>query len=264
MKTYHIYLSTHPGKVREVNEDSFVINEYTKDIEKSSQHIKGTDMEEPLLCGVFDGMGGEKGGFEASDTAALIAVEYYKYLAKSKTPAEKSIHDYVKNCNNFIKDYLAENKLNRGGTTFALAYFYEENVNLFSMGDTRIYLFRNGTLLRVSRDHTLAQKKYEANIFTKEEAEKSSESHMLTRFLGMDADSADFKAECYAPISLNQGDKLLLCSDGLYDMVDEKKIAEILSIEGTPYSTELLKAALANGGIDNVTCLIIESADEKK
>ena len=261
MKKYNVYLSTDPGKVREINEDSFVLNKYTKDITKKSQHLKGIAVAEPLLCGVFDGMGGEKGGFEASDTAALIAAEYYKYLVKNKIPAKNNIDDYIKNCNELIQNYLTENKLKRGGTTFALAYLNQGNIELFSMGDSRIYLFRNGVLYRVSRDHTLAQKKYEANIFTKEEAENSPESHMLTRFLGMDADSDGFAAESYAPISLNSGDKLLLCSDGLYDMCDDKTIAQILSSQTPPYSAQLVKAALASGGMDNITCIVIEATE---
>ena len=263
MKKYNIYLSTDSGKVREVNEDSFVINLNTKDINKSTQNLRGGALEEPLLCGVFDGMGGEKGGFDASDTAALVAAEYYKFLAKAQTSPEGSIKDYVKNCNRLIKKQLEENKQNRGGTTFALAYIFNDTVYLFSMGDSRIYLYRSGTLRRITRDHTLAQKKYEANIFTLEEAEQSNESHVLTRYLGMDPDSADYKAESYRQLTLNPGDKLLICSDGLYDMCSDKQIAKILSAKKAPYSINLVKAALKNGGIDNITCLVIEPVMEK-
>ena len=156
---------------------------------------------------------------------------------------------------------MEENRLKRGGTTFALAYICEEGVQLFSMGDSRIYLYRSGVLQRVSRDHTLAQKKYEANIFTKEEAEHSAESHMLTRFLGMDPESADYKAEVYAPIELNPGEKLLICSDGLYDMCTDDEIREIIISESETPTIRLVKAALENGGEDNVTCVIVELAE---
>ena len=258
MKKYNVYLSTDRGKVRAVNEDSFVINQYTKDIDKASRNTKGCDMEEPLLCGVFDGMGGEKGGFEASDTAALAAVEYYRFLKKSKSLPENSIDDYIKNCTELIRKQLAEKKLNKGGTTFAMAYAVNDCIYLFSMGDSRIYLYRSGTLQRISRDHTLAQKKYEANIFSFEEAEKSTDSHILTRYLGMDTESAEFKAESYDHITLTCNDKLLICSDGLYDMCSDRQITDILSEKSAPYSIELLKAALHNGGADNITCLVIE------
>ena len=258
MNKYNVYLSTNAGKVRAVNEDNFVINGITKDTKKSTENLKGKLLEQPVLCGVFDGMGGEKGGFEASDTAALVAAEYYKYLSLNKALPDDSIDDYVNNCNRLIKEMLAENNLTRGGTTFALAYFYNDSVYLYSMGDSRIYLYRSGILQRITRDHTLAQKKFEANIFTFEEAQNSSESHILTRHLGMDTDSPDYKAEYYRQISLAPDDKLLICSDGLYDMCGDKQIESILSDKGAPYSIELMKAALDNGGIDNITCMVIE------
>lgn len=261
MKKYNIYVSTDPGKVREINEDSFVVNRTTKNTDESTQHIKANKLSEPLLCGVFDGMGGEKGGFEASDRAAIIAAEYYKYLIKYNGPINESISGYVSSCGNLIKEYLAENKLNRGGTTFAMAFMKDDISYLFTMGDTRIYLLRGGMLMRVSRDHTLAQKKYEANIFTKEEAEKSHESHMLTRFLGMDPDSADCVAESYAPIALSGTDKLLICSDGLYDMCSDAEIADVLLSNESDYSIKLVIAARKNGGVDNITCIVVEPAE---
>lgn len=262
MKTYNVFLSTDAGRVREKNEDSFVLNKITKDVRKRSQHITGRAVAQPLLCGVFDGMGGETGGFEASDTAAVVAVAYYRYLCEGKRSFADSIGDYVKNSNQMVKSRLAEHKLRRGGTTFAFAYFSDDCAYLCSMGDSRIYLYRGGALLRVSRDHTLAQKKLEANIYTREEAEQSADSHILTRFLGMDSDSAECAAEGYAPLQLLAGDRLLLCSDGLYDMCGDAQIAQILSASGVNFSVELTRAALENGGTDNITCLVIEINSE--
>ena len=258
---YNIYLSTNPGKVRKVNEDNFVINKTIKNNDKPTQHIKGNEIDEPLLCGVFDGMGGEKGGFEASYISAVVACEYFDYLVKSNKPAEESISSYVANCNQLIRKFLSENKLNRGGSTFALAYLNNSEIHLFSMGDTRIYLFRSGNFIRISRDHTLANKKYEANIFTKEEAEASPESHMLTLFLGMNNDNNNAGAEVYNPVTLNKNDKLLICSDGLYDMCSDKEIADILSVPNQPYTIQLVNAALDKGGIDNITCMVIEATE---
>lgn len=261
MKKYNVYVSTDPGKVRANNEDNFIINSTFRNPEQKKQHLKGSSLPEPILCGVFDGMGGESAGMEASEAAAKTAVEYFKFLRKRRTFPQKTIHQYVDNSNQIIRRYMEENRLKRGGTTFALAYICEEGVQLFSMGDSRIYLYRSGVLQRVSRDHTLAQKKYEANIFTKEEAEHSAESHMLTRFLGMDPESADYKAEVYAPIELNPGEKLLICSDGLYDMCTDDEIREIIISESETPTIRLVKAALENGGEDNVTCVIVELAE---
>ena len=191
-KQYKVLISTDPGKVRALNEDNFVLNKTVRRAESPFQHVRARSLREPLLCGVFDGMGGEKGGREASEIAARIAVEYYLFLSKSRVDPSGSIGDFVSNCNSQIKGYLTKHRLNRGGSTFAMAYFHDGAVNLFSMGDSRIYLFRRGSLMRISRDHTLAQKKFEARLFTLEESETSPERHMLTRFLGMDEDSDEF------------------------------------------------------------------------
>lgn len=258
---YNIYLSTNPGKVRNINEDNFVINKTIKDNNTTSQNIKGNSINEPVLCGVFDGMGGEKGGFEASYISAVVAARYFDYLVNSQSQAEESIDSYVANCNRNIKNFLSKNKLNRGGSTFALAYLQNGEIHLFSMGDTRIYLLKSGNFIRLSRDHTLANKKYEANIFTKEEAESSPENHMLTQFLGMSNDDNNIQAEVYNPIVLKKNEKLLICSDGLYDMCNDKEIAEILTVPNQPYSIQLVNAALDKGGVDNITCMVIEPAE---
>lgn len=261
MKKYNICVSTNLGKLRSENEDSFVLNHVIKDKAKSVQNIRGQAVVPPLLCGVFDGMGGERGGMEASDTAAVVASEYSRFLAEQREPAAKSIEGYVTSCNDLIHRYLEENRLNRGGTTFAFAFLHHDCAELFAMGDSRIYLYREGALRQISRDHTLAQKKLEANIYTKEEAETSSDSHVLTRFLGMDSDSDDCRAEEYEPVILRPSDKLLLCSDGLYDMCSDREIAETLSRSDAPGSLLLVEAALNNGGKDNVTCLVIEAIE---
>lgn len=262
MTEYNIFLSTHKGNVRKINEDSFVINDIFRDPDKSSANIKAELFPEPLLCEVFDGMGGEKGGFESSSIASAIAVDYYDYIVKNNADPDDTIGDYVTNCTIKIREYLSANKLKRGGTTFAMAFCRSGKIQLYSMGDSRIYLYKDGVLRRVSCDHTLAQKKYKANIFTKKEAEESKDNHVLTRFLGMDTESPDFKVEIYDPVTLNAGDKLMLCTDGLYDMCSDKLIDECLASSSKKKSIELTKLALKNGGKDNITCMIIEPVIE--
>ena len=257
---YKVLVSTHKGRVRSENEDNFVFKKNIKRTGNEPQHLMLKEAKEPLLCAVFDGMGGENGGRQASEISATIAVKYYHFLLQNGGAIADSIQDYIATCNTQIKHFLSEHKLKRGGSTFAMIYFKDGIAQLFSMGDSRIYLYRNSALLRISRDHTLAQKKYEANIFTKEEAESSTESHMLTRFLGMDEDSDEFRAEEYSAFRPEKGDKLLICSDGLYDMCSDREIARILSVPNQPYTIQLVEKALQNGGEDNITCMVIENA----
>ena len=262
-KKFMVLISTDKGIVRKVNQDNFVVNQTVRRQGNEPQHLRARAVAEPMLCAVFDGIGGEQGGREASEISALVAAKFFGFLIGINGYAADNIQDYVSSCNSQIKKFLSKYGLKRGGSTFAMAYMHDGIVELFTMGDSRIYLYRSGTLQRITRDHTLAQKKYEANIFTLEEAEKSNESHVLTRYLGMDPDSADYKAESYKQLTLNPNDKLLICSDGLYDMCSDKQIAKILSAKKAPYSINLVKAALKNGGIDNITCLVIEPVLEK-
>lgn len=257
-KQYKILVSTHKGRVRSENEDNFVFKNFMKRTDNDPQHLMSKAVKEPMLCAVFDGMGGENGGRQASEICAKTAVKYYDFLLKNGGDVDESIHDYISVCNNQIRQYHSQHKLKRGGSTFAMIYFQDGKAKFFSMGDSRIYLFHRGSLFRVSRDHTLAQKKYEANIFTKEEAESSTESHVLTRFLGMDEDSDEFMAESYDAIIPEKEDKLLICSDGLYDMCSDREILQILSAPNQPYTIQLVNKALKNGGEDNITCMVIE------
>lgn len=255
---YRILISTDSGSVREANEDNFIFNGTIKRPGDEAQHFRARDTGEPILCAVFDGMGGEKGGKAASEIAARVALKFYEYLAEGNLRAADNIQDYVSNCNSQISLFMEKYKYKRSGCAFAMVYLHDGIAELFTMGDSRIYLYRRGCLIRVSRDHTLAQKKYEANIFTREEADESSESHILTRFLGMDEDSEDFCAEAYREVSLGKGDKLLICSDGLYNMCNDREIFEVLSVPEQPYTIQLVSKAKERGGEDNITCILIE------
>lgn len=255
-KDYFIYACTHKGNVREHNEDYFSANTLVRRDNDEPQSLE-SPIPEPSLIGVFDGMGGENDGSAASRISAKIAAEYFQYL-KAHNDIYKSINSYVYNCNKTIREYMAERKLKRCGSTFALVYLTEKTAHCFSMGDSRIYLFREGSLIQISTDHTLANKKYNANIYTKKEAEESPDSHILTTYLGADSDTGHTSAEAYSPIELQRNDKILICSDGLYDMCDNQTITRIMSKEGNT-AKRLVGAALKNGGGDNITCVVLES-----
>lgn len=253
---YKVYLATHKGKVREANEDNFVINKLYRENNNEPQALTGTSGE-PSVLGVFDGMGGEVGGSVASGTAARVAVEFYKYMLQNKPNINKVINSYVINCNELIKEFMMKNKIKKCGSTFAMLYLDDGFVHAFSLGDTRIYLYSGGKLVRISEDHTLANKKYRANIYTREEAEKSPDSHVLTSYLGINDSYQSVSAEKYRPFRLDRGSKILICSDGMYDMCSDNQICEMLGSESNK-AKELVLAALQNGGVDNVTCMLVE------
>lgn len=258
---YNIYISTHEGNVRKNNEDNYCINDIVRAIDNQQINLRGFNIPEPVVCSVFDGMGGEANGEIASKISADEVVSLYKKSKKTGVLIDEDIDIFVQTANDKIIDMAMQKKAKRSGSTFATVYIDNTKVHTYSLGDSRIYLYRDSKLIRITKDHTLAMKKYEANIYTKEEAERSPDNHKLTAFIGVDNDNQGLKAERYDSFVFKKGDKLLICSDGLYDMCDDVTILEILSKKSKTISYELVDMALNNGGIDNVTCLVIEASD---
>ena len=257
---YNVYITTDTGAVRKNNEDSFAINTTVKKPHNNRQNMRGLSFGEPLMCSVFDGMGGEAFGEVASETASLIAKSFYNFIAKDRKDIDEYIGVFVNKCSAEIFRKLSGERGSRGGCTFAMAYACDNRIKTYTIGDSRIYLYSNGTLRRISKDHTLAMKKFDANIYTWEEAEKSNDSHKLTAYLGMDTSEKELKPYTYEDIFLSEGDKLLICSDGLYDMCSEEEILSILRKDSDIISAKLANRAIERGGVDNVTCIVIERA----
>lgn len=255
---YRIDVATHCGNERGENEDNFSLNgrmrNQDEDICAFSEFLPS-----PLLLNVCDGMGGEQDGRLASEIAADSSKKLLDVLSGT---AEDNITDmvnsYVQDANNKICEMLKNNNHCRGGSTFAMAYLRDNMVYPFSLGDSRIYKFFDGALEQVTTDNTVAMNKYRMNIYTLEEAEASIDSHKLTLFLGVDVRGNGLNAESYPAFEWKEGMKLLICSDGLYDMCSRAQISEILGAEQDNYASALLDMAMRNGGIDNITCMVVE------
>lgn len=257
---YRVYLTTHRGAVRENNEDNFAVNNVSKKLEHKNADFS-SEFDAPLLAAVFDGMGGESKGEYASYISAKNAKGLYFGIKQSPdAQVDELVGEFVQRANDEIRDFLEENRCNTGGSTVVGAVFKNEIIYPFSIGDSRIYLFRGAKLTQISKDQTLAMKKYEANIYTLEEAEASVDSHKLTSFLGVDYYRKGLKAQYYEPIVMQKSDKLLLCSDGLYDELSLREIQDIIRNNPDNPTYELVKAAVEHGGNDNVTCVLVERA----
>lgn len=255
---FNVSVSTHNGKVRDRNEDNYSINGIVKPVETNVSTYKTTLDNDCLLVELCDGMGGEANGEIASKIAVDASRKLFYQLKKSEETDIKSVvNEYVNNVNKQICDMLENSKCSRGGSTLALVCIKENMVYPFSLGDSRIYIYRNGHLIQISEDHTLAMKKYKANIYTMEEAALSPDSHKLTLFLGVDSKGLGLNAVAYEPFEIMVDDVMLLCSDGMYDMCTNDEISTIIEQNLDNSSDELVNLALSNGGIDNVTCLLI-------
>ena len=263
MDKYNVYVSTDRGYERKNNEDNFTVNTVIKPRDEDSANLRAFDLEEPLLCAVFDGVGGAAYGEVASEISARVARGLYRYIKGNGYSIEACIDNYIKSCNDRIVRHLRENRAGSGGTTAAMAFIENGVVKTFSIGDSRIYLYQDGRLKRISTDQTLAMSKYQAGLISLEEADNSFDTHVLTSYIGADTLNKGLDLQSYSVFSLEEGDRLLLCTDGLYDMCTDGEILEILAQSSRTISSDLVTCALRGGGEDNVTCIVIERAAER-
>lgn len=255
---YAVCVSSHQGSVRTDNEDNFVVNNVIREQDHPEANLRGDDIPQPLVCAVFDGMGGEMNGGLASQICAEQSKAVYSALQGGTAELDDIVRSFVVNSNSAVVRMLENSLAKRGGSTFVMVVMAGGAVYPYSLGDSRLYHYDGAVLRQITNDHTLAMKKYYANIYTLEEARESSDSHKLTSFLGVDFDEEGLSPEAYRPFELLPGEKLLLCSDGLYDMCGDDEILALLSEPSPTVSLDLVDKAIENGGHDNVTCLVIE------
>ena len=147
----------------------------------------------------------------------------------------------------------------RMGSTLAALYMDEGMAVGCNVGDSRIYFIRGGKLAQLSVDHTIVQQMVDMGVLTREEARVHKKKNIITKNIGIFPEEMLIEPHFTEPVSLQEGDMFLLCSDGLTDMVRDEEIEEILSKkEITVQADALVKAALKNGGRDNVTVLLVK------
>lgn len=234
---------TDNGLSRENNQDSMFVSEF-KDL--------------PLFI-VADGMGGHNAG----DMASSIAVETIKsrfYENKDhlldKDDIVKTIKESV--CEANKKVYfrsLATPQCSGMGTTLTMAYIFSEYIFIGHIGDSRAY-YINKRIEQVTEDHSLVNELIKNGSITKEEAIDHPQKNVITKALGT---SIDIEVDIQ-DIRYNSGDALIICSDGLSNMVDENSILDIVKSETDVNSAcnRLVNLAKENGGLDNITLIIIK------
>jgi PPM family protein phosphatase len=226
--------ATDIGQVREGNEDSYLILE-------------------PLYA-VADGMGGHRGG----EVASSLALETVHGMFERR---EGSLAEQVAEANRAVFDRSqSDRKVSGMGTTLTAAQIDGNRVHLVHVGDSRAYLLHGGELKQITEDHTLVHRMVLEGEISQKEAETHPHRSVLTRALGVDrsiqVDEGDLEV---AP-----GDRLLLCTDGLTGMVPEAQIRTILLETADPQEAvdKLVNGANRAGGIDNITAVILDFADD--
>lgn len=205
---------------------------------------------------VCDGMGGHEAGQIASELACKTFIQTY-YNHPGEDPADAAI-TAVRAAHRFVLDTSRQPGRNGMGCTLTALILVQDKGLLLQVGDSRLYRFRAGELQQLSPEHTYIAEQIRLGLLKPEDAHNSPYAHVLMRCIGVqDTVEPDIAAFDPAP-----GDLYLLCSDGLTDMLDDNDIANVLAAN-TPSSAawELVDRALANGGRDNVTALLVRLDD---
>ncbi|MEG0753111.1 MAG: Stp1/IreP family PP2C-type Ser/Thr phosphatase [Angelakisella sp.] len=238
---YKIQGATHKGMLREHNEDRY------------TGCMLSEDYGYALVC---DGMGGENGGSVASTTACeeirrLMESSYRTDLTQSSIYMILEAALEAANTAIFLRA-AQEPDLSGMGTTVSLAVVSGSHCYIANVGDSRAYLLHNETLTQLTVDHTHVQSLIDKGEITPEEAKTHPKRHYLTRAVGVSAQISP----SFAETELATGDVLLLCSDGLYNMVDDATLIRLLHrVRDGEDPSILIDEANRLGGLDNITAM---------
>jgi protein phosphatase len=230
--------ATHVGMVRQNNQDTPLVTDG--------------------LWAVADGMGGHRGG----EVASAMAVDALQRSFRDVAPDEDGLLDAAASANTAVHDAATDDPdLHGMGTTLvAIARTDDDELALVNIGDSRIYLFRDGELSQLTEDHNLVSELVREGRLTPEEARVHPKRNIVTRALGIDA----WVQADSSTIVPYDGDRFVLCSDGLFNEVDESRIAATLRRidDPTEAANELIRLANEGGGRDNITVVVLDVVDD--
>ena len=235
---------TDMGRVRENNED------------KAEFYLPDTDADAARRGSVFimcDGMGGHEAGQIASEVACKTWLDVY-YAHPSESVQTAALQATLA-ANRFVLDRARANPQWKGmGTTLSALALVQDQAVIAHVGDSRIYRLRGGEIEMLTRDHTWVEETVSQGIMSREEAERHPYKHVILRAIGtQDALEVDVLSDIVLP-----NDIYMLCSDGVTNHVSLEQIQEVLSQRGpSPAAGELVRMALADGGSDNATVLVV-------
>ncbi len=240
------YAKSDIGKAREINEDSFYI---TQD-----------PLDKIQLFILADGMGGCNAGEVASNKAVISAKNYiennFDDTPKDKDSLIQLVASSLEYANMVIyEDSKKDENLEGMGTTLEVCLIYNNRAYIGHIGDSRIYRIRKDFIRKLTQDHSYVQKLVQDGTITKEEAEHHPKKNMLMKALGVNA----FVEPDVMVKGFQKGDIIIICSDGLTNMVDIQEIFKAVNDNFEIATKELVDLANKNGGIDNITIITIKN-----
>jgi protein phosphatase len=266
-----VFGATDPGRVRASNQDQFLVAALERSLliegsslaEEDGKRLVDTPQARIMI--VADGIGGHGGG-EVASAVTIDAMAHYCFEAmpwvqrRSECSTDElatGLREAVVRAQSRVRRVAKRKSLDSDlGTTLTMAYVTWPNLLLVHVGDSRAYLLRDDTLFRLTVDHTLAQRLVDEHVLTPQQAQTSPLSHVLVNAVGGKTDAIDVELR---QLTLQIDDQLLLCTDGLYDMLDDTVIAAELrrtDRDSSRVVTDLIAAANAAGGKDNVTAVL--------
>ncbi len=249
---------SHPGETGKNNEDAFSVTSYELEV----------GMVPSLLAIVADGIGGHQAGEVASRLAIETTVQ--RVAASSGREPLKVLRAAVIEASHAIQRAASSSSDQEGmGSTLAVAWVIGRKLYTVSVGDSRIYLLRGHALRRLTTDHTWIQEALDHGIIAPEEAHNHPHAHVLRRHLGgaqdpqpdfrlrLGADESDARSQANQGLALRAGDRFLVCSDGLTDLVNDAEIQSILGAQPPATAAQtFVDLARERGGHDNITVIV--------
>ncbi len=232
--------ATSVGKIRAVNEDAFFVSP--------------PDESGSLLAVVADGMGGHNAGEVASSEAINVIKDVFP---DNEHDAKQMLIEAINSANSTIYNMSLDKQTLYGmGTTITACVISGDKVTAAQVGDSRLYLIRDGMIIQITKDHSLVEMLIDNGSITKEDAKHHPQKNVITRAIGTDK---EVSADIYE-FSICEGDIILLCSDGLVNMVEDEKILSVITRSKAFEETadKLVKEAENAGGSDNITVILIK------
>ncbi len=239
---------TDRGRRRPTNEDS------VKVMEKESFYL------------LADGVGGNRSGEVASQSALDAMEKFITHNPPQWLGDRDEIFRYFRAAVNYVNHYIiklseARPQYTGMATTLAFAYIKGGNMYVANVGDSRVYLIHNGMIQQITDDHTYVNDLVKMGAITKEEALHHARKNVITRAIGANANN---EPDCFS-VPVAAGDRVLLCSDGLYDEVDDDAILSAISRfdDMMVCAEDLVAMANENGGNDNISVICVDVAEDR-
>jgi protein phosphatase len=243
-------VATNTGCVRAENQDAAIFARPSNDRALATRGV---------IALVADGMGGCQGGEVA---AALACEKIPESYFSSDGPIPVALRAALEAANAEIYQAAQAQPGLRGMGTTAVALAVTSGYGwLAYVGDSRLYLIRRGQIYRMSEDHSMVFEMVHRGLLTREEARNHEDRNVLSRALGS---RPQVEVSCWdEPFPIQPGDRFLLCSDGLHDLVTDEKMLELAGSGEVGAATEkLVRAANENGGYDNISVILLEAVDQ--